>query len=327
MLYRIIFLAFAFLPAMGLFPQELTLKQTDTGYEVCIGDELFAGYLTEYGGSPVVYPIIGPTGKNMTRDFPMKKGYEPIQADHPHQRAMYFTHGAVNGLDFWSAFMNPPTIAPRTIVHKCFAKAESDGTTATLVTEQDWIGNDQLICSDVRTLRFSFSEDRRLIDVDITVTAEQDKVVFGDTKEGTFGIRIPEVLAVTDTSGSGTGRIINAEGAVNEDAWGKRSTWVDYSGTLDGEKVGIAILNHPSSFRYPTYWHVRTYGLFSANPFGVHAFESDSNGGDRTIQAKAGEHTLSKGESFTLRYRVIFHKGDAAEAKIAEEFKAYAEKP
>lgn len=324
MLYRIASLAVVPLLMVGLLAglsaQELTLKQTDTGYEVFIGDKLFAGYLTDYGGSPVVYPIVGPTGKNMTRDFPMKSDYEPIQSDHPHQRSLWFTHGSVNGLDFWNSFAKPPAVAQRKIVHKRFGKAECDGKTATLVAEHDWVGNDQLFCRDVRTLRFSTAGGIRVIDFDITLTAETDKVIFGDTKEGTFGIRMPEVMTVDRTKGGGSGRIVNAEGAVDGAAWGKRSPWVDYSGILDGEKVGIAILNHPSSFRYPTHWHVRTYGLFAANPFGVHDFESLQD-------TKAGEFVLSKGESFTLRYRVLFHKGDAAEAKIAEAFKTYTETP
>jgi hypothetical protein len=167
-------------------------------------------------------------------------------------------------------------------------------------------------------LRFAVAGDTRIIDFDITITAEQDKVLFGDTKEGTFGIRVPEVMAVETKKG---GQFVNAEGKIGEgEAWGKRSPWVDYTGILDGEKVGIAILNHPSSFRYPTYWHVRNYGLFAANPFGVHDFEKLQ---DTTV----GNLALSKGESFTCRYRVLFHKGDEKEANIAEAFKEYAEKP
>jgi hypothetical protein len=314
MFCRIAFLTITVFLTAGLSAQEITLKQTDTGYEVRIGDLLFAGYITDYEGAPIVYPIVGPAGKSMTRDYPMKKGYEPIQADHPHQRSLWFSHGDINGLDFW-ATLAKPLAARHKIIHKRFVKAECDGKTALLVAEDDWTGNDQLICRDVRTLRFSTSGEMRIIDFDITMTAEQEKVVLGDTKEGTFGIRVPEVLAVDEKKG---GRIINAEGAVNEDAWGKRSAWVDYHGIIDGEKVGIAVMNHPSSFRYPTYWHVRTYGLFAANPFGVHDF-------DKSQGTKAGEYILPKGESFTLRYRLVFHKGD--EAGIADAFKEYAEMP
>ena len=315
MLYRVVSLAVVALLMTGwmaeLSAQQLSLKQTDTGYEVSISGKLFAGYVTDQGGAPVVYPIVGPTGKNMTRDYPMEKAYEGVKADHPHHRSLWFAHGDVNKLDYWGA--------KNKIVHQRFVKAECDGTTALLVTDNDLIdGNNQVVCHEVRTIRFAVSGDTRIIDFDVTVTAEQEKVVFGDTKEGTFGIRVPEVLAVETKKG---GSFINAEGKIGErDAWGKRSSWVDYNGTLDGEKVGIAILNHPSSFRFPTYWHVRNYGLFAANPFGVHDFESLQD-------TKAGEHILQKGQSFTCRYRVLFHQGDSTEAKIAEAFKAYAEMP
>jgi hypothetical protein len=257
---------------------------------------MFAGYVTDYEGMPIVYPIVGPTGKRMTRDFPMIHEYEGVKADHRHHRSLWFAHGNVNGLDFWTV--------KNKIVHKRFAKAECDGETVLLVTENDWIGNDdQILCRDVRTLRFAAEKDRRLIDFDITITAVQDKVVFGDTKEGSFGIRVPEAIAVETGKG---GLFVNAEGKLGEqEAWGKRSAWVDYHGIIDGEKVSITILNHPSSLRYPTYWHVRNYGLFAANPFGVSDFENLDD-------KQAGNHTLSKGESFTLRYRVVFRTRNLA---------------
>jgi len=111
------------------------------------------------------------------------------------------------------------------------------------------------------------------------------------------------------------GRIITSEGLENEQAWGKPAAWVDYHGPVGNETLGIAILNHPSSFRYPTHWHVRTYGLFAANPFGLHDF---------TGGKQRGDHTMRKGDTFTLRYRVIFHRGDEKQGKIAEAFAAYA---
>jgi hypothetical protein len=309
MIYRIAFLALFSLFVSILSAEELTLKQTDTGYEILLGGKMFAGYVADYEGTPIVYPIVGPTGKNMTRSFPMIKEYEGVVNDHLHHRSLWFSHGDVNKSDFWAVRCK--------IVHQRFAKTECDGKTALLVTENDWTDREnKVICKDVRTIRFSASKDLRVIDFDITITAEQDTVVFGDTKEGTFAIRVPEEIAVGARKG---GQFVNAEGKSGEkDAWGKRSPWVDYYGTIDGEKVGIAILNHPSSFRFPTYWHVRGYGLFAANPFGVNDFENLKD-------KQAGNHSLSKGQSFTFRYRVLFHKGDATEANITDAFKEYAE--
>jgi hypothetical protein len=74
-------------------------------------------------------------------------------------------------------------------------------------------------------------------------------------------------------------------------------------------------LNHPSSFRAPTPWHVRTYGLFAANCFGLHTFDA---------AASPGDYTLLKGETLQFRYRIIFHQGDEKQAKIAEAYAEYA---
>lgn len=165
-------------------------------------------------------------------------------------------------------------------------------------------------------MTFDAARGLRWIDFHAKVTATSDKVVFGDTKEGSFGVRVAGSMRVELEGG---GRIVNSEGQTDKAAWGQRAPWVDYSGPVDGETVGIAILNHPKSFRYPTYWHVRTYGLFAANPFGLHNF-LNSNKVD-------GSLTLAEGDSFEVFYRVILHAGDAEDANIAAEFKRYAAAP
>jgi hypothetical protein len=111
------------------------------------------------------------------------------------------------------------------------------------------------------------------------------------------------------------GSIINSNGITDKAAWGKRAAWVDYHGPVNGKTVGVAVLNHPSSFRHPTPWHVRTYGLFTANPFGLKSLG----------QREGGAFTLKKSKRLTLRHRVIFHNGDEKAAKIAAAYKAYAE--
>ena len=108
------------------------------------------------------------------------------------------------------------------------------------------------------------------------MTASAGPVKFGDTKEGSFGVRVAGSMKVTSKP---AGHVINTHGDKDGNAWGKAAPWVDYYGSAvpKGKVVGIAIMNHPSSFRYPTYWHVRTYGLFTANPFGLHHFKGDNS--------------------------------------------------
>lgn len=308
------------LPIVSLSAAEWSLTRTDSGYQVHINGKLFAGYRTDFKGTPIIWPIIGPTGREMTRAYPMRnEGKTSEKIDHEHHRSLWFNHGAVNGEDYW-------TIQPSVIKHKQFVEADTFANGALLVTENDWINKaGQIVCADLRTIRFGLSGENRIIDFDVKVTAVAETVVFGDTKEGSFGVRVPgsidgDGLGRNNTKHS-AGTIINAENLDGDAAWGKRSPWVDYYGTLEnGDIAGIAIMNHPKSFRYPTHWHVRTYGLFAANPFGIHDFEKGQD-------ADAGSLTMKKGDSFTLRYRVVFHTGTPTETNLPKIFDEYSALP
>jgi len=277
---------------------------------VTIDGKPFTDYLIKTGPKPILWPIFGPGERQMTRAFPMQM-VSAERKDHPHHRSLWFTHGDVNGIDFWSE----PSRAKQ--VHREFLKCEADGKQGVISTVNDWIdptGKKQL--EDERTITFRGDGDLRTIDFDITLKASEGPVKFGDTKEGTMGLRVPTAMDLKQTMGKKGGNIVNAGGDRDGNTWGKQAPWVDYFGKIDGETVGIAMLNHPSSFRYPTYWHVRDYGLFAANPFGLHDFKK--------LEKPEGEFTLPAGESITLRYRFVFHKGDENEAKIAEAFEAYS---
>lgn len=286
---------------------EVGVKKTDTGVEVTLNGQPFTTYIFNSGFKPILWPVIGPTGKEMTRAWPLREGNKDEKTDHVHQKSFWFDHGNVNGVDFWAETSKVQGKQIQTEL----VKAEG-GKIGTIVTKNDWVGPDgKNIVTDLRTLRFGGDDSQRWIDFDVVVTAVADEVTFGDTKEGSFGLRIAESMRVDRKTG---GKIITSEGLEDDKAWGKPAAWVDYHGPVQGEKLGIAILNHPSSFRYPTHWHVRTYGLFAANPWGL---------GDFTAGKERSDHTMKKGESFTLRYRVIFHKGDEKEGKIADAFAAY----
>lgn len=287
--------------------QGFVIEKTEHGVAIKCDGELWAGYVADGEFKPYVWPVIGPTGAPMTREWPMGEGRDE-KHDHPHQRSMWFTHGDVNGMSFWEE-------APgrgRTL-HKEFVSLEG-GSQAVLVTRNEWVMPDgSTVLQDLRKLVFFRQGESRVIDFAIRLTAVADNVTFGDTKEGTFGLRVAESMKVDAKKG---GKIVNSEGQEDAAAWGKKAKWVDYSGPVGDQIVGIAVLNHPASFRFPTYWHVRTYGLFAANPFGWHDFVGRSD--------VSGAYTLGKGQSIGLYYRVILHKGRAEEAKIGQAFEEYA---
>jgi hypothetical protein len=150
----------------------------------------------------------------------------------------------------------------------------------------------------------------RITDFRITLTAATE-VTLGDTKEGAFAIRLAEPF--TERRG---GKIVDADGRVSMKAvWGKRSNWVDYTAELDGERLGVAILSHPSNPQHPPYWHARDYGLFSLNPFGRNAFDPSA---PENIQK------LQPGDKIQLRWRVVIHPGDAQSGNVAALYQTYA---
>jgi hypothetical protein len=300
----------------GRLSAEVTAERCEHGVIVKIDGEPFCEYWTRSGAKPIVWPILGPGGIAVTRSYPMKT-VPGEKADHPHHRSLWFTHGDVNHIDFWAESSKQGKLG--VTVHREFVRVSS-GVEATIVTRNDWIGPDgKKQCEDQRTLGFGVYPAGRYIDFAITLRASEGPVVFGDTKEGSFGMRVAETLRVDAKKG---GQIVNSDGLTDAAAWGKRASWVDYHGPVEGQTQGIAILNHPGSFRYPTYWHVRTYGLFAANPFGPASF-SQGKGLAAAPPAEKG-FTLEKGQEIHLRYRVLLHKGDQREGQVATAFADFA---
>jgi hypothetical protein len=258
---------------------------------------------------PFFFPLIGPTGASYTRAFPMRN-VPGEDKDHPHQKSWWFTHGNVNGVDFWSEGPSFGKIR-QSELHEIVAGP----VLGRIRTRNDWISQDgRTVCDDERVVTFYRSEPARVVDFEITLRASSGPVTFRDTKEGTFGLRVASSMDVDKHTG---GRITNADGLHDERAWGQASAWVDYVGPLDGKVVGIAVLNHPTSFRFPTTWHVRPYGLFAANPFGWHDFG----------RRERGDFTIAADHSITFRYRVILHEGETSALGLPQIFRAYANPP
>jgi hypothetical protein len=280
---------------------------------VKFGDSEFTTLHYKGFAKPVLHPIMGPTGINLVREWPVKETAGPgEEKDHPHHKGLWFTHGAVNGVDFWAE-----NDKAGKIIVTAEPKVTQTGSTATIATEESWKApGDRVVCTSATTITCGLDGSDRFLDYAITIKAGETDVTFGDTKEGTMGIRSHPALNLKGKVA--TGHAVNSEGAKDASIWGKSARWVDYSGTVDGKAVGIACLDHPSNLRHPTTWHARDYGLIAANPFGLHDFGKKPAG--------AGDYTIKKGDSLTLRYRWLFHTGDTATAKIEERWKKWAGK-
>lgn len=259
---------------------------------------------------PYLHPLRTATGTVVTRGFPMEK-IEGEPTDHPHHRGLWFGHGTVNGFNFWENEFSYKTSNRGKIVMKKI-DAKGGAKSGSITADFDWQDpSGKAIMTEHRVMTFyAAPADERIVDFNFTFTPLVP-ITFGDTKEGTFAIRLNAAL---DEKHSG--KMVNAEGKKGEkEVWGVKSNWVDYAGEIGGEKVGIAILDNPTNPSHPTRWHSRGYGLFAANPFGQKEFEKG---------APETHVTAQPGQPMSLRYRVIIHPGDAQSANIAQEWSKYA---
>jgi hypothetical protein len=290
-------------------PQETVASENDGVWQVTTSDRPFAEVRTRSLPRPVLYPVFGPSGLPMTRRWPMEEA-EGEEHDHPHHRGLWFAHGDVNGVDFWAEGAG----SGRITVQDCRQEAATKGIVTVVMTCR-WQGpKGDTVCSDRRRLTFAAGKHWRTIDFEIALSASEGDLRLGDTKEGTMALRLAEPLRV---KGKGaTGHYLNSEGMEDGHVWGKRAAWVDAWGTVDGRIIGVALFDHGTNPRHPTWWHARDYGLFAANPFGIHDFEKKPKG--------SGDMVIPKGESRSWKYRFYFHDGDPAQARIADQWKRWA---
>jgi len=260
---------------------------------------------------PYFYPVnLG--AQCLTRKVARKDEPQP-EIDHPHHQSLWVAHGDVNGSNIWEHGEGHGYQR-----HLKFASRFSGPVCAGFVEEVQWEDrNHKALLEDSRTVRvWKAIPGGRFLDLTVTLLAAFGDVKLGDTKEGGIcAMRIQEVM-----QGDQNGLMTNGVGGVTEaQIWGHRAPWLDYSGTLDGKAVGISIFDHPRSFRYPTHWHARDYGMFTANPFAYHDYQ--------TGWSNDGSHVIPKGETLTFRYRIFLHEGDCTAARVGEHWKNFGLPP
>ncbi len=258
---------------------------------------------------PYLHPLRAASGTIVTRMYPMEEKEGEVK-DHVHHRGLWFSHGDVNGVDFWGN--DPSQQGPKKgkILLKKLGKTAS-GKKGSVEASFEWVdATGKALLRDDRTYSFHGTGDLRVVDIDLRLTGIE-KAHFVDTKEGVFAIRL-----ATEMDGKHTGRMESSDGKIGEnEVWGKPFPWVDYYGKVDGELLGIAIFDHPSNPKHPTHWHSRDYGLFAANIFGERDFYRD--------KSRDGGMILEPGQTWRFRYRVVIHPGDARSAGIAQLYEKY----
>lgn len=311
-------------------------NSTDKSIDVIIDGKLFTTYRwPDNICKPVLYPVCTSAGTEITRGFPIKPKTGE-RADHPHQIGMWLTYGNVDGNDFWgngSRGLGTRNDNGGVIKHLSVDKKFGGIGEGVLVTSESWVDNSgKELLKEHSEYHFIAEGAIRIIDRITTLTATGKEVSMPDTKEGMFGIRVARQLElpsqgeivlysadgkpekVKEMSNEGiSGNYRSSEGITGEVVWGTRARWMDLSGNIGNEKISLVICDHPENQSYPTYWHARGYGLFSANPFGAKDF---------TQGKEELDFSIPSGKSITFRYRVIISSG----SHLSEaEMNAYAD--
>jgi hypothetical protein len=314
---------------------KVELIRGENKIDVMIAGELFTSYL--YGDNmtkPLLVPVRTPSGIEVNRRYPLIE-IEGGSMDHEHHVGVFFAVDKVNGVKFW----NNTGLSPQ-IRHVEITEVAADAGTGKLSTIANWVDDKkQILLEEKRTMLFITAEYEYAIDLSIDLTAKCPRVQFEDIEEGMLAIRVsdylreskPEISPQTGRplppeSLSGTGRYFSSNGDVTaKNVWGKRARWVVLQGIRQDKVVGVAILNHPASINYPTYWHVRNYGLFSANPLGQGDFQRQQPRKYRKNKVIPLKLTLEQGETAHFRFLVIIYEGFRTNEQIEERFKKFAE--
>jgi hypothetical protein len=261
-------------------------------------------------GKPFLHPLMTASGKAVTRGFPV----DPLpgdSTDRPHLRGVIMGAEQVRGpsgvQDFWENDPDPyyaPRHKGRIVVQEATGTDGADHGTLSMLAH--WLtAEGELWVIERRTMTFyTRPADSGMFDIDLELEAVQD-VTFQDDKDVILSVRLGLPF---DTHYDG--RLVNATGGMNElGARGQRSPWVDWVADLQGEKVGVAVFDHPSNRNYPNRWMVmvKDFGQVVVGPVGGRVFEEYLPASDPKAYRQDWSLPLK-------RYRILIHPADGPPA-------------
>ena len=272
------------------------------------GKTLWTYHYAAKDNVPYFHPVNLPNGPTLTNFAPK---------DHPWHRALWFSWKTINGVNYWEwaqprkpgeKQLDPNGVPAGWTRFTGEESVKTDDNGAQIEMEIHYGTGETTVLKEQRRLivKPPRSDGSYTIDWKMTFTALEKDVNFDRTPPNKTGggyaglsYRAPDNITQV--------RVLDSDGHTGMDARGPKSRWLDASGIIDPNfgPSGVAIICHPKNERYPSQWHlwVREGGLYS-NP----------------SMLFSEPYTLPAGKSFTLRYRVLIHKGLGNPQAIENEF-------
>ena len=251
-----------------------------------------------------IHPVYTPKGSIVTDDYP---------SDHYHHHGIWFawTKTEFEGKhpDFWNVgdgtgrvdfeevgkTWSGPIYAGFTSFQKYVALTGDAPKTA---LNEDW---------DVRVYNLG-SEQEPYFVFDIVATQEcasASPLILEEYRYGGMGVRGNREWK--DKSKVG---FLTSEGKTRADGNATRGRWCHIGGSVDGQMVGIAVLDHPSNFRAP-------------EPLRIHPDDPYFN----YAPSQMGRFQIEPGKKFVLRYRYVVTDGPPDAKLLDRLWNDYANPP
>ena len=274
--------------ALAADPPVIKLERGENQMVITAGSEKIATYVFRDEKIPRPYfaHLFAPGNVQVSRNHPPVPGKDAVDHDlfHP---GLWLAFGDLSGHDSWRLKAK--------VQHDGFAeepKSEPGRGTFSVRNRHLSTAGDATVCLETCRYTILARPAGWLILCDSTFSSDSGALVFGDQEEMGLGIRVATPLAVK----SG-GRLTNSEGKTNEkEVWGRQADWCDYSGVIDGRRVGMTLLPDPANFGR-SWFHARDYGFIAANPFGRNAF----------TKGDVSRLLVRRGKSLRLRFGVLLH--------------------
>ena len=248
-----------------------------------------------------IHPVYTPKGKIVTDDYP---------SDHYHHHGIWFawTKTEFEGKhpDFWNVgdgtgrvdfekvgkTWSGPVYAGFTSYQKYVALT---GETPKTALNEEW---------DVRV--YDLGSEYFVFDIVATQEcASASPLILEEYRYGGMGVR-----GNREWKDKSKVSFLTSDGKTRLDGNATRSHWCHIGGTVDGQLVGLAVLDHPSNFRAP-------------EPLRIHPDDPYFN----YAPSQMGRFQIDPGKKFVLRYRYVVSDGPPDPKLLERLWNDYANPP